>query len=356
MSYIFIAPMNDVVSSRDLRKARRFANSFKFSSFEKPRKGKLGKSPAPKNRIPADTGTPVHREMISNSWPEKDHNAADMAGSIELPLKFQTSKFPFDRESPLVKFFTFNCWNSDCLCRVPHITGYQAETAINQIASAPRDISAAIGQVLLTIEGINRISDPNLLRAKLGAWMSVTTAHAMNHGVNSCILKDDETLWDRDIYPGTGYQVISISHETQLRRHVAINNCFANMFGMHEEELLNRLANHDLCLPYIEMDSLSVFLFTLLQHPMPGRRVKYLRMYLGGRFMLVCWSTVVVADAAWRVTEVCTNYMHVTYALGFIPGSSLDWNTSTYMHACMHAYIHTYIHIYIYICMYVCPP
>ena len=306
MSYTFTPPINNGVTSGDLRKARRLAKSIKTPS-EKLRKSESSSRIQPKKiRLSSDT------KNVSDAnwslWPGEVNNSTQINETIEHPLKFPTFKLPFEKESPLAKFFTHNGWNSANICRVPHSTGYQAETAVNQIASAPTDMRNAIGQVLLTIQTINQNSDPGLLRAKLGAWLSVTSINQMEHDATTRLLEDDEMLWDID--PGTGYQVIFVNYETQMRRKVVVNDGLANMFGMHKEEVINRLANHDLYLPYLEIDSLLVFLFTLLQHPMPGRRVKYLRMYLGGRCVLVCWCTVIIADSMGRVTEVSLHLDH----------------------------------------------
>jgi hypothetical protein len=295
MSYIFNHPLSNGVSSKDLRKARRFAKSVKSTSGNTC-KDESGRSHTKKSRLSLeDTNSNIPR-------PGEVQSTVAKKETVDHPLTFPTLKLPFDRDSPLANFFTSNGWNSASICRVPHSTGYQAESAMNQIASVPADIRSTIGQVLLTIQEVNRNSNPDLLRAKLGVWMSVTSMSDIEHESTSRLLEDDEMLWEID--PGTGYQVISVSYETQLRRKVVINGGLARMFGMHKEEMVNRLANYDLYLPYIEIDSLMVFLYTLLQHPMPGRRVKYLRMFLGGRFMLVCWCTAVIADAMGRVIEV----------------------------------------------------
>ena len=305
MSYIFITPIDNGVSSNDLRKARRLAKNFKSEKQTNSNQNKFNEKQRKTNNKKSRSSTvvPEYNPASATESPCSEQNEL-----LQHPLKFPTCILSFDRESPLAKFFTHNGWNSANICRVPHSTGYQAETAVNQIASAPTDMRNAIGQVLLTIQTINQNSDPGLLRAKLGAWLSVTSINQMEHDATTRLLEDDEMLWDID--PGTGYQAIFIQNEKNERRNIVVNDGLANMFGMHKEEVINRLANHDLYLPYLEIDSLLVFLFTLLQHPMPGRRVKYLRMYLGGRCVLVCWCTVIIADSMGRVTEVSLHLDH----------------------------------------------
>jgi hypothetical protein len=82
------------------------------------------------------------------------------------------------------------------------------------------------------------------------------------------------------------------------------------MFGMHREEMLARLANHDLPLHYIELDAMQMFALMILKHPTAGRKVKYFRMCTGAArfrtYILVAQYTVTIADDLGRIVQVRT--------------------------------------------------
>lgn len=103
---------------------------------------------------------------------------------------------------------------------------------------------------------------------------------------------------------------------TQNRKDVFINARMADIYGMHKEELLSRLAGHDLPLPLPDMDFVRVFLYLILRGiAVPGLpRVKYLRMLSGprerGQCVLVCWCSLSIVGPDDRVTEVLLRVSH----------------------------------------------
>ena len=220
---------------------------------------------------------------------------------------------PFSNVSPLMKILAQNGWNGPQLCRVPHLSGYQAEIVASQLCSLPSSLFSAIGLVLDTIDRVKQVSEPNLLRTRMAAWQSITATDA-EMGLANRLSEDDEILWEID--SETGYQVLHLHAESEMRRSMVANTALASMFGMHREELLSRLGCYDLVPPYLEIDSVLVFLYMLLQHPTPGRRTKYVRMRLAGRCALVRWSTFIITDDCGRVAEVggacCAVYNRAT--------------------------------------------
>ena len=285
MQVNFCAP-DPFVGSKELRKARRLAKSFKTEKTRGSRARNI-------HRLPSE------QCPSTDSTSERSRDVTVL--EIERPLN-STRLIPFERPSPLLNFFFRNGWNTSQICRVPHTVGFQAETVASQICSIHADIPAAIGVVLSSMQKIKETLDFENMSARLAAWQNVSHPTEEENSVANRLVEDDELLWEIDSF--TGYQVLSLNPESGQRRDMVVNSALSDMLGMHREELLARLANHDLPPPYLDVDSLLVFLFTLLQHPSPGRRVKYVRMHLGGRVALVRWSTVIVDDDRGRIVEV----------------------------------------------------
>ena len=274
------------VGSKELRKVRRLAKSFKNERAIKSTTNTLRSRSDP--------------HPLSNSNFDSRQQLDLIQLDIERPL-MSPYCIPFDKPSPLLNFFLAQGWKSAQICRIPHTTGFQAETVACQICGIHDAIPQAIGMVLNSIQTLKDNSNSDTFNARLAAWQSCGH-NDEEHCIADRLTEDDDLLWEID--SGTGYQVISLNPETGQRRDMVVNTALSNLLGMHREELLTRLANHDLPPPYLDVDSLLVFLFTLLQHPSPGRRVKYVRMRLAGRCVLVRWITIIVADGLGRITEV----------------------------------------------------
>ena len=80
---------------------------------------------------------------------------------------------------------------------------------------------------------------------------------------------------------------------------------------MTERAFQNRLACHDLALPFCDLDCVSIFLHLLLNDlHVPGvPSIKYVRFWSGSggsstSHMLVCWCTFCILDSQGRVIEV----------------------------------------------------
>jgi hypothetical protein len=263
------------VSSKDLRDARRFAK---------------------KSKIPRRKNTANNSEIRC----------------IEHPIRFQASNVSFDKCNPLRSFMIERGLCCPQLQLWSSWNGYHAESMANMFNAMPPLLCSAVGEALRTIETVNQSSTPDLLCNKLTASQGIANNDAYAIEVTNRLLNETEELWE--INSEWGYQIITLDPERQVRRDHRINTQFANMFGMHREEVLARLANYDLPIYFMELDALSMFVLMILKHPAPGRRVKYFRMCTGsGRFrtvILVAQYTVTIADDQGRIVQVCCSHSH----------------------------------------------
>jgi hypothetical protein len=97
---------------------------------------------------------------------------------------------------------------------------------------------------------------------------------------------------------------------TQIRQKFWFNQLMPIFMGMKAKELHDRLAYHDLAVPFCDLDGVSIFLHHLLHDLLEPSvpRTKFIRLSAGSgaskRFMLVCWSTFSILDSQGRVLEV----------------------------------------------------
>jgi hypothetical protein len=146
------------------------------------------------------------------------------------------------------------------------------------------------------------------LQDKMVNWQSNAPSDAESETAMYLLKNGTEESWNSN----ASYGILSMSFdpETQDRKHVVINSCLSRMTGMHKEELLARLASHDLDLPLTQLDTLRVMLYmTLRCFAVPGLpRVKYLRFCVGQgvyrRCVLMCWCSFSVVGPDDKVTEV----------------------------------------------------
>ena len=231
----------------------------------------------------------------------------DHKSFVERPIQFRRYHISFDRQSPIHAFLI----KRGLLC--PHIhhwiswSGYHAETCVNLINSMPAVLFSAMEEAVNVVNSIDNASAPDTRSSTLCNLNTLSTEDMIGLEISEKLLYENEYQWEME--SEIGYQVITIDPDRQVRRDHRINTRLASMFGMHREEMLSRLANHDLPLHYIEIDAISMLTLMVPKVPTPGRKVKYFRMLAGPSrsCILVAQYTVTIADSLGRITEVLAN-------------------------------------------------
>jgi hypothetical protein len=225
---------------------------------------------------------------------------------IEHPIHFQIFNVSFDKCNPLRSFMIARGLYCSQVQHWISWNGYHAESIANMLNSVPPILCTAVEEAVRTVHSIKQLSAQDFRCSKLTPAHGIDNNDAFAIEVTNRLLNEAEELWEIDCE--WGYQVITLDPVRQVRRDHRINSKLASMFGMHREEMLARLANHDLPIYFIEVDAMSMFVLMILKHPAPGRRVKYFRMCTGsGRFrtvILVAQYTVTIADDQGRIVQV----------------------------------------------------
>lgn len=268
----------NTVCTKDLRNARRFAKRAKTSQ-----------------------NTSKRGSAIDN----KDKLV--QSSCVERPLPYSRTSISFERQNPVRNFIFKRGLSCPQLLHWTSWSGYHVETIVNILNSIPATVYAAIADTVAAINLINKLSAPEELNSKLSKLLTVSDDYyAANHAAEKLLnLTDFEWASDHSI----GYQIITLDPDSQVRKDHKINSGLASMFGMHKEEMLSRLANHDLPLHYIDVDAMCMLALMVLKHPVPGRKVKYFRMCAGRarRCILVAQYSVVIADDFGRIVQVLNN-------------------------------------------------
>ena len=187
--------------------------------------------------------------------------------------------------------------------------GFHARELIDMIISFPSSLFLAIqpaADIMNLLHGSDRAEDRE---TSIHGWQ--------NHGDNSIEFGckgAGEILASCDGFDLNRSPLcllrMMFNPDTQERTNVLANSGMAGLLDMHQEELLARIAGHELPLFFTHLDMLRTFLFVLLEDILsPGLlRIKHLRLAVGPpcrrRAVLVRWHSLSHLDDRGRVIEV----------------------------------------------------
>jgi hypothetical protein len=257
-----------------------------------------------------------------------------MLERVERPFSECIQDIHFDLASPTLQYM------QDTALRVPHRHILLANTMLKRIWTS----GFRLGQIASMFDALP-VTIYSAMERAFAALMqrppppAATTAAA---GVDLL----EETLC-------AGAMRLEFSPATQQRSRIHVTPAWACIFGMHGEELLSRMAAHDLRLPMPELDFLVLVLYDLLHAASPAGAARYMRFAAGPRGdprgVLVFWTTVIGPSQVFHVSRArARTHTHTryTYTCQYTDPSSLSLSLSLYIYI----YIHIYIYIYIYIC------
>ena len=242
------------------------------------------------------TNRSISNKILNHSW---DY--------VDRPIKRKIT-FNFEQSSPLVHYASSQGWSFPPLNRLWSY-GFHARELIDMIISFPSSLFLAIqpaADIMNLLHGSDRAEDRE---TSIHGWQ--------NHGDNSIEFGckgAGEILASCDGFDLNRSPLcllrMMFNPDTQERTNVLANSGMAGLLDMHQEELLARIAGHELPLFFTHLDMLRTFLFVLLEDILsPGLlRIKHLRLAVGPpcrrRAVLVRWHSLSHLDDRGRVIEV----------------------------------------------------
>ena len=243
------------------------------------------------------------RAQTSTSVSKKPSKQVFSLYNVERPLQFQGFHISFDRQSPMRNFLIKRGLACPQFLHWVSWNGYHVETIANLFNTLPAILFSSVEDAVNAVNLVNSTSAPPTVRTSLSLQTEIFDVYCPNQ-IEEMLANENEL--QRLMDPEIGYQVITLDPHRGVRRDHRINSRLASMYGMHREEMLSRLANHDLPLHYLQIDAVAVLALMIFKHPTPGRRVKYYRVRLGRsrNYMLIAQHTVSVCDDFGRITQV----------------------------------------------------
>jgi hypothetical protein len=254
------------VTSKELQRIRRAACSGIKKDAKRRKSSKLLLQITEGSRLATSSIDSMARNLL-------------MSNTVQQPLTFYQNGVDLAAENELLKYSAHIGWKFQPLRRL-WTFGYQASTISSIFDALPSHFLHQIESALAAFEAIPK--SRGFINTNLN-----TVDHDEN--CNDNIVENNSTCKAWEL-------VMNFDPDTQVRRGCCSSICVAQLLGMHREELLARLAQHDLPLPFIETDGLRLFMHSLCQifaAPSPGRKLdRYVRIRgAGGRGVLICWQT-----------------------------------------------------------------
>jgi hypothetical protein len=204
-------------------------------------------------------------------------------------------------------------WHLPQACRI-WSSGFCPEIIVNILSQCPLSIKGGIGQATQMWAKPSRALSKSLADASNQDVGEIREQYANPHCVAALdILRMDcaSLMLENVLLP---MLVLRFDGSTQMRTGFWTNKSLAAMLGLDEIELHARLASHDLCLPFADIDTVIILLHLLLRDlTVPCvPRVKYVRLIptSGAHFRssLVCWCSFAVTNADGCVVEVIFHF------------------------------------------------
>ena len=234
---------------------------------------------------------------------------ADTQEYVDRPLRRKIS-FNFQQQSPLELFASKLGWSTPPMRRLWSY-GLSSCELIDIISAFPESIHMVLEPAVdaVRISGCPLKDSPTSLQMTVQDWQNNSnfTSEFGCKGAGEILANCDS--FDLNHSPLCLLRMM-FNPETQLRTNVRANAGMASLLDMHREEMLARIAGHELPLFFTQLDIVRLFLFMMLEDILlPGTlRVKHLRLAVGPkacrRGILVRWHSLSHLDGQGRVTEV----------------------------------------------------
>ena len=173
-------------------------------------------------------------------------------------------------------------------------TGYDIHQLVNIFERMPSVLEDALKQCIHSLRVLSSLRTTNSTIAFVPQILTSTSSNYTTF---------QDSIWNEQTVHA--YVRINFHPETQERRDVAFNEAFANLIGLHTEELAARIGNREISLlASNEIDFLGSIVHFLLNSRL-SRTERYGRMCgMDGRVHLVRVVTLKDFDSAGRLSQV----------------------------------------------------
>ena len=228
--------------------------------------------------------------------------------SVERPFTYRISHIEFEKESPTLQFMLRHGWAHLPARRIWNF-GFKADRIMRNFNSLPDHICCGLVRLLNAINNLLQRSKHTIEDAGHLQGFSALTAGPCAATTGTSDPSSDEyqedVLWGEETVLGLMQQ--DLEPGTQRRLRVAVNSRTASFWGMHKEEMLARISNHDLSVQYSDVDGMYAFIFDM-QSTLFDTSDLYIRMSFGEgesvRAFLVCLTKYKVFNSQGQLVKV----------------------------------------------------
>ena len=221
--------------------------------------------------------------LVSNWESSTKHTGSNF--SVERPFTYRIALVEFEKDSPTLQFMLRHGWAHLPARRIWNF-GFKADRIIRNFNSLPDHICSGLVRLLNAIDNLLQRSKHEIEDAAVTAGPCAAATGASDPSSDEY---QEDVLWGEETVLGLMQQ--DLEPGTQRRLRVAVNSRAASFWGMHKEEMLARISNHDLSVQYTDVDGMYAFIFDM-QAALFDTSDLYIRMTFGEgdsvRALLVC--------------------------------------------------------------------
>ena len=180
---------------------------------------------------------------------------------VQRPLGYAAAILHTDSDSIQgLSVNLINDWSYPCVERLWSF-GYQSSQLERLFNSIPDELNSYLERGYLALKTVFRMR--SLLQSQIDQ-----PAYRRED-----LTPDDLKRWEDDVE--NGFLQITYDPDTNKRTHVVMNARFAHLHGYHKEEMLARVANHDLEAQQSDIDWLTLWLdsFQVFRHTFSVRSI-----------------------------------------------------------------------------------